>query len=833
LGVFHWPRHHTTSGKTTTSRRMPTRSRRALGKGFLAAPLLLLVRVGALDVRPGEIQARRALFVAGVPQLAEPEPARAVPLHLDAESLFDRASSTVRPAPSTNGTNPPRTDPSVDAHASEIADPLAGSSLFVEERPVEAAFIAMGWALLSASALLIGAYTAMYWDPGPVTLSVMMAFGGGALVEALSIELFGHVRMLQRQGEPYVMWVAIVAAALGGLLYYGLEQLLNNRGAFLRSKFYLTSTIQKHHDALRAQAAEWELDFKRAWVREHARPPPHLVHGGDDFISELTAAQATAAGSAAAAAVQMAVDAGQSQEIAIVAGEAAGKAAGSAAGLTEAGSEAATAAGEAAGVAVQRAADAGQSAAAVEAAGRAAGEAAARGLTTLEAEAAGDAAAGGLVAAQAAAAGTAAAAAVRKAVKAGLPSSVAVAAGRAAGDAAAKGMTAVQPIAAGEAAAVAVQRAADAGQQTTMVEAMVGGARAAGEAAASGLTPIEAAAAGDAAAEAVQEAVDAGQPAAVADAAGRAAGEAAAKGLTAAQASVAGNVAAEAAQRATEAGQSSEAALAAGRAAGAVASKGLTEAQLSAHAARAHTGKVGAPRVPALSSGPSGKSLGRVEFVDDDASSDSPDEGRFEIGKESPRIALVRDLGLDDISVSGGNVRGDSTPGSRVTVQSSTASLFDTERGRSAAMAIWLGILLDGIPESLVLGIMSNEATDLKNPGLMYSLTLSVLISNFPEALASAATMKRCGMSYTTILLLWWSNFLLSGAGAFVGSLLFPPGKASAMTHLVQSGIEGMCGGAILVMVSNTVFPEAFEKGGGGIGLASLAGFLLAFTVGI
>ena len=109
---------------------------------------------------------------------------------------------------------------------------------------MEAAFIAMGWALLSASALLIGAYTAMYWDPGPVTLSVMMAFGGGALVEALSIELFGHVRMLQRQGEPYVMWVAIVAAALGGLLYYGLEQLLNNRGAFLRSKFYLTSTIQ-------------------------------------------------------------------------------------------------------------------------------------------------------------------------------------------------------------------------------------------------------------------------------------------------------------------------------------------------------------------------------------------------------------------------------------------------------------------------------------------------------------------------------------------------------------------------------------------------------------
>ena len=69
----------------------------------------------------------------------------------------------------------------------------------------------------------------------------------------------------------------------------------------------------------------------------------------------------------------------------------------------------------------------------------------------------------------------------------------------------------------------------------------------------------------------------------------------------------------------------------------------------------------------------------------------------------------------------------------------STASVFDTERGRSAAIAIWLGILLDGIPESLVLGIMSNEATDLRNPGLMYSLTFSVLISNLPEALVTVA----------------------------------------------------------------------------------------------
>ena len=169
----------------------------------------------------------------------------------------------------------------------------------------------------------------------------------------------------------------------------------------------------------------------------------------------------------------------------------------------------------------------------------------------------------------------------------------------------------------------------------------------------------------------------------------------------------------------------------------------------------------------------------------------SSDELPFGVPVESPRIALVRDLGLDELDEPD-HARGDATPGSRMTMRShdSTASVFDTERGRSAAIAIWLGILLDGIPESLVLGIMSNEATDLRNPGLMYSLTFSVLISNLPEALVSASTMKKCGMSTNTILLLWWSNFLLSGVGAFIGSLLFPPGKASAMTHLIQAGIE-------------------------------------------
>lgn len=155
------------------------------------------------------------------------------------------------------------------------------------------------------------------------------------------------------------------------------------------------------------------------------------------------------------------------------------------------------------------------------------------------------------------------------------------------------------------------------------------------------------------------------------------------------------------------------------------------------------------------------------------------------------------------------------------------------ERGRSAALAIWLGILLDGIPESLVIGLMSNHAEEQHQQSLMYAFVISVFVANFPEALSSAGTMKQSGMSNTTIMCMWTLIFLLTGIGAGIGSYVFPPGSDNRGTHLVQAAIEGTCGGAMLTMISNTIFPHAFEGGGGVIGLASLAGFLISLSVGV
>ncbi|MBN1685049.1 MAG: cyclic nucleotide-binding domain-containing protein [Spirochaetales bacterium] len=145
--------------------------------------------------------------------------------------------------------------------------------------------------------------------------------------------------------------------------------------------------------------------------------------------------------------------------------------------------------------------------------------------------------------------------------------------------------------------------------------------------------------------------------------------------------------------------------------------------------------------------------------------------------------------------------------------------------GKGAAMAIWLGILLDGIPESLIIGILSASVT-----GISLAFITGVFLANLPEAMSSAVGMKKSGMSFSTILLMWGSLCLITGAGAGIGVLLFPPstGKSS---YMLLSGIEGLAAGAMLTMIAETMLPEAFEQGGAIVGFSTLLGFLTALLV--
>ncbi|MBI2505810.1 MAG: cyclic nucleotide-binding domain-containing protein [Candidatus Latescibacteria bacterium] len=134
-----------------------------------------------------------------------------------------------------------------------------------------------------------------------------------------------------------------------------------------------------------------------------------------------------------------------------------------------------------------------------------------------------------------------------------------------------------------------------------------------------------------------------------------------------------------------------------------------------------------------------------------------------------------------------------------------------------APMAIWLGALLDGIPESLVLGASMLHAS------VSTSLIAGIFLSNFPEALSSSSGMRQQHFPHGKILWMWTSLMLISGVGAFLGNLLF----AEAPPYLFAL-IEGVAAGAMLTMVAETMLPEAYHKGGTVTGMSTLVGFLLA-----
>lgn len=144
-----------------------------------------------------------------------------------------------------------------------------------------------------------------------------------------------------------------------------------------------------------------------------------------------------------------------------------------------------------------------------------------------------------------------------------------------------------------------------------------------------------------------------------------------------------------------------------------------------------------------------------------------------------------------------------------------------------AAMAIWLGILIDAIPESLVIGML---ATSTK--GISLALITGVFLANFPEAMSSSVGMEKSGLSKKRIYLMWLSITAITGIGAFLGAVLFPA-EAQGNNLIFISGIEGLAAGAMLTAIAESMLPEAYENGGAIVGFSTLMGFITALLVKI
>jgi ZIP family zinc transporter len=141
------------------------------------------------------------------------------------------------------------------------------------------------------------------------------------------------------------------------------------------------------------------------------------------------------------------------------------------------------------------------------------------------------------------------------------------------------------------------------------------------------------------------------------------------------------------------------------------------------------------------------------------------------------------------------------------------------QHGSGAAIAI--GALLDGVPESVVLGLSL-----LGGNGVGIAVLAAIFISNLPEGLSSAAGMKRNGRSATYVFGVWVGIAVASGLAGLLGCLLLQ--GASAATIAV---ITAVAAGAILAMIADTMIPEAFERTQLYTGLLTTVGFLVAFTI--
>ena len=136
-----------------------------------------------------------------------------------------------------------------------------------------------------------------------------------------------------------------------------------------------------------------------------------------------------------------------------------------------------------------------------------------------------------------------------------------------------------------------------------------------------------------------------------------------------------------------------------------------------------------------------------------------------------------------------------------------------------APLAIWLGLLLDGIPESLVIGATAGA--------VRVSFIAGIALSNYPEALASSVGMREHSFSWRSIAMLWGSVVVTTGVGAAIGSIVFARAPEQAFAI-----VEGLAAGAMLTVITQTMMPEALHRSGGFVGLAALAGFIVTTALG-
>jgi ZIP family zinc transporter len=139
----------------------------------------------------------------------------------------------------------------------------------------------------------------------------------------------------------------------------------------------------------------------------------------------------------------------------------------------------------------------------------------------------------------------------------------------------------------------------------------------------------------------------------------------------------------------------------------------------------------------------------------------------------------------------------------------------------AGGLTIVFGALLDGIPESAVLGL-----TLLQTNEIGAALLIAVFVSNVPEAIAATAGLRAGGWSFLRVGVLWGTIAVASAISAAAGYALLDGASTDTLAFTFS-----FAGGAMLTMLATSMMPEAFEHAGRAVGLLTVLGFAVAFWI--
>jgi ZIP family zinc transporter len=144
----------------------------------------------------------------------------------------------------------------------------------------------------------------------------------------------------------------------------------------------------------------------------------------------------------------------------------------------------------------------------------------------------------------------------------------------------------------------------------------------------------------------------------------------------------------------------------------------------------------------------------------------------------------------------------------------------DGAQAEGSPLAIVLGSVLDGIPESFVLGLTVLQG------GVSVSLLAGVALSNLPEGMSSSSGLKAAGWPRSRVVLMWLAVVAVSALSAAAGYLLLDP--ASGRTGAL---VQAFAAGALLAMLADTLLPEAYKVEGVLTGTLVVVGFAASLAL--